>query len=77
MSPQDWPRFPDFDIGLLETNGSQNYKNWETMSSYHPYPDASWRKIKNGVFILNKDFYEKSGGIFAESPHYADLFKKG
>ena len=68
--------FPGFDIGLLETNGSQNYKNWETMSSYHPYPEASWRKIKKGVFNLDKDFYEKSGGIFAESPHYSGLYKK-
>ena len=35
--------FPGLGIGLLETNGHQNYRNWETMVSYHPYPDADWR----------------------------------
>jgi L-alanine-DL-glutamate epimerase-like enolase superfamily enzyme len=66
---------PGLKIGLLETNGSQNYKNWETMTSYHPFPDASWRKIDRGIFHLDKDFYDKSGGIFADSPHYVKLFE--
>ena len=66
---------PGLKIGLLETNGDQNYKNWATMTSYHPYPDASWRKVENGIFHLDKDFYEKSGGIFADSPHYVSMFE--
>ncbi len=67
--------FPGLGTGLLETNGHQNYKNWSTMESYHPFKDASWRKTQNGVFELNADFYDKSGGILTDSQHYMDLFK--
>jgi L-alanine-DL-glutamate epimerase-like enolase superfamily enzyme len=66
--------FPGLGLGLLETNGHQNYKNWETMESYHSYTDASWRKTVDGVFNLNEDYYEKSGGILAPSEHYEKMF---
>ena len=65
--------FPGLGLGLLETNGHQNYRNWETMVGYHPYPDAPWRNAKEGVFTLNDDYYIKSGGIFTESAHYREL----
>jgi hypothetical protein len=67
--------FPGLGTGLLETNGHQNYKNWAVMESYHPYPDASWRKTQQGVFNLNDDYYKKSGGILTDSNHYMELFK--
>ena len=68
--------FPEMgELGLLETNGHQNYENWDTMVSYHPYPNASWRKTKDGVFNLNEDYYRKSGGIFRESEHYEKMFR--
>jgi hypothetical protein len=66
--------FPDLGLGLVETNGHQNYRNWETMRSYHPYPDAVWAKTERGVFELDNDYYEKSGGIFIQSPHYQKMF---
>lgn len=68
--------FPGLGTGLLETNGHQNYKNWKQMESYHPYPDASWRKTIDGVFNLNSDFYNKSGGILTDSEHYINMFQK-
>jgi L-alanine-DL-glutamate epimerase-like enolase superfamily enzyme len=67
--------FPGLNLGLLETNGHQNYKNWENLVSYHPYPDAPWRLTTNGLFNLNEDYYQKSGGIFEDSKHYFDLFQ--
>ncbi len=67
--------FPGLGTGLLETNGHQNYKNWAVMESYHPFKDAEWRKTQKGVFNLNKDFYEKSGGILTDSNHYMELVK--
>jgi len=67
------PAFPGLNIGLQETNGWQNYKNWEEMMSYHPYPEAKWAKPDDGVYQTNKDFFEKSGGIFQESTHYRGL----
>jgi L-alanine-DL-glutamate epimerase-like enolase superfamily enzyme len=68
--------FPGIDLGLLETNGHQNYKNWETMRGYNPCKDEPWAMTKNGVFELNEDFYEKSGGIFMASDHYEEMFPK-
>lgn len=69
------PLMPGFNIGLLETNGHQNYKMWERMKSHHPIPDASWIHSHNGIFRLDEDFYEYSGGIFENSPHYLSLFE--
>jgi L-alanine-DL-glutamate epimerase-like enolase superfamily enzyme len=68
--------FPGLGTGLLETNGHQNYKNWAEMESYHPFPAAEWRKTKNGVFELGKDYYEKSGGVLTDSTHYQKMFEK-
>jgi L-alanine-DL-glutamate epimerase-like enolase superfamily enzyme len=67
--------FPGLGLGLLETNGHQNYKNWETMVGYHPYPEAGWRLTQEGVFNLDKDYYGKSGGIFAPSSHYQEMLR--
>jgi L-alanine-DL-glutamate epimerase-like enolase superfamily enzyme len=67
--------FPGLGLGLLETNGHQNYKGWKRMVSYHPYAGASWSKTVDGVFNLNRDYYQKSGGILAPSPHYEAMFK--
>ena len=66
--------FAGLGTGLLETNGHQNYKNWDKMVSYHPCAGADWTRTRNGVFNLSDDFYEKSGGIFLPSPHYESLF---
>jgi L-alanine-DL-glutamate epimerase-like enolase superfamily enzyme len=68
--------FPGLGTGLLETNGHQNYKNWSVMESYHPYTNASWRKIEDGVFKLDSGFYSKSGGILTDSEHYMAMFKE-
>jgi L-alanine-DL-glutamate epimerase-like enolase superfamily enzyme len=67
--------FPGLGLGLLETNGHQNYRNWETMVSYHPCAGAPWTKTVKGVFNLDKDFYDRNGGILMPSPHYEQMFK--
>lgn len=69
--------FPELEgLGLLETNGHQNYKRWEIMRGYHPYPKARWACIEGGLFNLDDDFYARSGGIFAPLPHYEAMFSK-
>jgi hypothetical protein len=62
------------DLGLLESNGHQNYRNWHKMMGYQPCKDASWIHPKKGVYELNDDFYRKSGGIFNSVPHYEEMF---
>ena len=66
--------FPGLGLGLLETNGHQNYRNWETMRGYHPFPNAAWARTTGGVFELGEDFYAQSGGILQPSPHYQAMF---
>jgi L-alanine-DL-glutamate epimerase-like enolase superfamily enzyme len=61
-------------LGLLESNGHQNYKNWRKMMTHHPLANESWVRAKNGVYELNDDFYQKSGGIFTPSKHYERMF---
>ncbi|MCX8092298.1 MAG: L-alanine-DL-glutamate epimerase, partial [Verrucomicrobiae bacterium] len=68
--------FPGLATGLLETNGHQNYKNWETMRSYHPLPNASWTKIQKGLFHLDDEYWRQDGGIFLPSAHYEKMFAK-
>jgi L-alanine-DL-glutamate epimerase-like enolase superfamily enzyme len=62
------------EMGLLESNGHQNYVNWKDLVSYCPYPDGSWIKSKDGLFHLGKEFYEKSGGVLKSSEHYLNIF---
>jgi len=64
---------PGLKIGVLETNGQQYYRNWETMKTYHPYCGASWIEPVNGVFTLDDEFYEKSGGLFETPAHYEEM----
>ena len=68
--------FPGYDFGLQETNGWQNYQNWEEMLSYHPMAGADWVKSKNGVYETGEAFFRESGGIFAASDHYESMFRK-
>ena len=65
---------PNIDIGLLETNGHQYYKNWDKMMSYHPRAGAGWTQTKKGVYKTDESFYRESGGIFLPSPHYEQIF---
>ena len=62
------------EMGLLESNGHQNYVNWDDLLTYLPYPDGSWVKSKDGLYHLENDFYEKSAGILKSSDHYLGLF---
>jgi hypothetical protein len=66
--------FPGIGLGLLETNGHQNYRNWPAMCAYHPQPGARWSTTRRGVFDLDADYYEESGGLFLPSRHYEEMF---
>jgi L-alanine-DL-glutamate epimerase-like enolase superfamily enzyme len=65
------------EMGLLESNGHQNYVNWKNLVSYCPYPNGSWIESgKDGLYHIDKDFYDKSGGVLQSSEHYLNLFNK-
>jgi hypothetical protein len=45
----------------------------DQMILYRPYPNSLWAVQKDGLFFLDDDFYEKSGGIFEKVPYYEEL----
>lgn len=61
---------PGLKIGVLETNGHQNYRAWQELMTYHPCFDAPWMHTVQGLFRLDDDFYARSGGILETSRHY-------
>lgn len=71
------PLLPELKVGILESNGHQNYRNWETMKGYHPRAGAPWLDNKRGVFRLDEFFYAASGGALESSPHYESLLMEG
>ncbi len=69
-------KFPGIKIGILESNGMQNYVRWDEMQTYHPmYGKADYIKQEHGIFNLNEEFYKISGGIFRNSEFYNDLVR--
>ena len=70
------PAFPGYDYGMQETNGWQNYRDWDRMRSYHPIPDADWSNTQNGVYPTGEAFFAHSGGTLLPSTHYQSLFEK-
>ena len=65
--------FPGFTVGMIETNGHQQYRRWAEMTSWHPCADASWQRVERGVFVLDDDYWKRSGCIFEEPAHYRAL----
>lgn len=68
--------YPKVNIGIFESNGAQNYVNWDLMKTYHPmYSKADFTEVKNGIFKLDESFYEISGGIYKQSKYYEELVR--
>ena len=70
------PAFPGIgDLGLVETNGHMNFRNWETMRNDLAYPNAHWTRTEKGVFECDTDYYAKSGGILEPMPRYEKMYE--
>ena len=71
------PAFPGIgDLGLVETNGHMNFRNWATMRKDLAYEKAHWTRTEKGVFECDADYYAKSGGILEEMPRYEKMYEK-
>jgi L-alanine-DL-glutamate epimerase-like enolase superfamily enzyme len=64
---------PGMRVGVLESNGGQNYRNWTAMQSYLPLAGATWIEPRAGMFALDDEFYARSGGILDLPRHYREL----
>ena len=61
-------------MGLVESNGHQNYLHWDEMMRHNPTAAASWSLPEGGKYLLTDEYFERSGGIFEPSPHYDAWF---
>lgn len=68
-------RLPGMKVGVLESNGSQNYVNWEQMAKQHPLYGSGFVSPERGVYELDEHFYRTDGGIW-EIPEYCREFFK-
>ncbi|HLJ54680.1 MAG TPA: hypothetical protein VKT77_06535 [Chthonomonadaceae bacterium] len=59
---------PELGMALLETNGFQNYRNWDRMQEELALPHAPWVRPEAGVFRLSDEFFEKSAAILDPTP---------
>ena len=66
---------PGMCIGVIESNGEQNYENWDIMRTYHPTYEQQFTQCKAGLFHLDETFYELNGGVFSIPKHFCDLIK--
>lgn len=61
--------FPGLSMGILESNGTQNYRHWKKMIQDHPLHGVGWIEPRRGVYHLDDDFYRTSGGILLKPGH--------
>lgn len=63
---------PGLKIGIIESNGPQNYSRWEQLLKMHPVPDAEWLRPEQGKFMLSPQFYSRCAP-FSPAPCYERL----
>lgn len=64
---------PGLAMGLIESNGGQNYRHWAEMKRRHPIPEGAWIEAESGMFRLDEAFYVRSGGALDRSAYYDSL----
>ena len=67
------PLLPGMLTGVVESNGAQNYTNWQQMQRYHPAVGSPWLTPEKGIYGLSEVFFSGSGGIFTPAPYYRNL----
>lgn len=66
---------PEMNVGILESNGEQNYLNWDKMRAYSPSYGKTYSLQEQGIYRINEDFFVGSGDIFEKSNYYDNLLK--
>lgn len=55
---------PEMNIGLMESNGEQNYVRWNELKNQCALYNELNLGAKNGIYTLSEDYFNLSGGIF-------------
>lgn len=57
---------PGLKRGVFETNGAQNYRNWQALCRESPAWGEPWTIPEGGLYPLNDRYYQHDGGIWRE-----------
>lgn len=55
------PVLPGLKAGVFESNGGQNYRNWERMCKTSSSWGKSWSVLEQGLYHLDADYYSTYG----------------
>ena len=61
---------PGLKAGVLESNGAQNYQNWEEMKKLNPAQGYPWAEADNSLYHLDDSYYACDGGIWLPYTEY-------
>ncbi|HIW53958.1 MAG TPA: hypothetical protein H9883_03230 [Candidatus Ruthenibacterium merdigallinarum] len=67
---------PGLHVGVVESNGPQNYPDWARLRALHPVPEASWLEPHRHIFRLPEKFYACCAA-FLPLDAYAAMLDKG
>lgn len=57
---------PGLNVGVFESNGEQNYLNWEEMCRQSAAWGEPWSQFRDGVYALTDDYYACDGNIWKD-----------
>jgi len=59
------PAIPGLEnLGLIESNGHQNYMNWKQMQQRFPQHEAPWVEVKDGFYHTDENYFKTGGWNF-------------
>ncbi len=61
------PLLPGLKCGVMESNGPQNYLNWNRMLSDDPAAGEPWALPVKGLYELDDRFFQNDGGIWRDA----------
>lgn len=64
------PPFPGVGAGLIESNGAQNYANWEKLVHEHSDAARHWLTSAGGRFSTGPELRDTFAGVFSDTDHY-------
>lgn len=69
------PVLPGLRLGVVESNGAQNYTSWSRLKALCPEPDRPWLTAQNGLYPLEEAFYS-SADCLRPPPGYLSMLSE-
>ena len=67
---------PGLKVGVVESNGPQNYTDWARLKAMHPMPQAPWLEPERHAFHLTDEFYSRCAAFLPLNAYGAPLGKE-